>query len=103
VTLKPDIDATQIVLCADQIQSSLRQAQSHVEHLAQSLLAKVFRGELVPGEDTLATSKGCDYEPASVAGTVPGESPKGSQIKVEAFLEKLNPKGRDGGVHDANE
>jgi hypothetical protein len=95
VTLKPDIDATQIVLCAHQIQSSLRQAQSHVEHLAQSLLAKVFRGERVPAKET---SKGCDYEPASVAGTVPGEIPKGSQIKVEAFLEKLNPKGRDGEV-----
>lgn len=95
MTLKPEIDATQIVLCADQIQSSLRQAQSHVECLTQSLVAKAFRGESVPAKET---SKGCDYEPASVAGTVPRESPKGSRIKVEAFLEKPNPKGRHGEV-----
>jgi len=33
---------------ADQIESRLKQAQSHVDHLTQSILAKAFRGELVP-------------------------------------------------------
>ena len=33
---------------ADQIESRLKQAQAHVDHLTQSLLAKAFRGELVP-------------------------------------------------------
>jgi type I restriction enzyme S subunit len=33
---------------ADQIESRLKQAQAHVDRLTQSLLAKAFRGELVP-------------------------------------------------------
>ncbi|MFM9966271.1 MAG: hypothetical protein ACKV2Q_34275 [Planctomycetaceae bacterium] len=50
---------------ADQIESRLRQAQAHVDRLTQSLLAKAFRGELVPTEHTLATADGRDYESAS--------------------------------------
>jgi tRNA U34 5-methylaminomethyl-2-thiouridine-forming methyltransferase MnmC len=34
--------------------------------LAQAVLAKVFRGELVPTEAELARAEGRDYEPASV-------------------------------------
>jgi type I restriction enzyme S subunit len=33
---------------ADQIESRLKQAQAHVDRLTQSILAKAFRGELVP-------------------------------------------------------
>lgn len=50
---------------ADQIESRLRQAQAHVDRLTQSLLAKAFRGELVPTEHTLAEQQHRDYEPAS--------------------------------------
>lgn len=50
---------------ADLIESRLRQAQAHVDRLTQSLLAKAFRGELVPTEHTLATAEGREYEPAS--------------------------------------
>jgi type I restriction enzyme S subunit len=50
---------------ADQIEARLRQAQAHVDRLTQSLLAKAFRGELVPTEHTLATAAGRDYEPTS--------------------------------------
>ncbi len=50
---------------ADQIEARLRQAQAHVDRLTQSLLAKAFRGELVPTEHTLATAQGRTYEPAS--------------------------------------
>ncbi len=39
---------------ADQIESRLQKAQSHVDRLAQSILAKAFRGELVPTEAVLA-------------------------------------------------
>ena len=51
---------------ADQIEARLRQAQAHVDRLTQSLLAKAFRGELVPTEHTLAEQQHRDYEPASV-------------------------------------
>lgn len=50
---------------ADQIEARLRQAQAHVDRLTQSLLAKAFRGELVPTEHALATREARPYEPAS--------------------------------------
>ncbi|MEQ1902705.1 MAG: restriction endonuclease subunit S [Pirellulaceae bacterium] len=50
---------------ADQIEARLRQAQAHIDRLTQSLLAKAFRGELVPTEHALATAEGRDYESAS--------------------------------------
>ena len=50
---------------ADQIEARLRQAQAHVDRLTQSLLAKAFRGELVPTEHALATREARTYEPAS--------------------------------------
>ncbi len=50
---------------ADQIESRLRLAAQHVDRLTQSLLAKAFRGELVPNEATLARRQSRPYEPAS--------------------------------------
>ena len=50
---------------ADQIEARLRPAQAHVNRLTQSLLAKAFRGELVPTEHALATREARPYEPAS--------------------------------------
>ena len=50
---------------ADQIEARLRPAQAHVNRLTQSLLAKAFRGELVPTVHALATAQGRDYEPSS--------------------------------------
>ncbi|MBC7822075.1 MAG: restriction endonuclease subunit S, partial [Planctomycetaceae bacterium] len=50
---------------ADQIEARLRQAQAHVDRLTQSLLAKAFRGELVPTEHTLAEREHRSYEPAA--------------------------------------
>ncbi|MBC7819649.1 MAG: restriction endonuclease subunit S, partial [Planctomycetaceae bacterium] len=50
---------------ADQIEARLRQAQAHIDRLTQSLLAKAFRGELVPTEHALAEREHRDYEPAS--------------------------------------
>ena len=37
-----------------------------MDKLQQSILAKAFRGELVPTEAELARREGRDYEPASV-------------------------------------
>jgi type I restriction enzyme, S subunit len=59
---------------ADHIESRLVTAQTTLERLVPSLLAKAFRGELVPTEASLAQQQGRDYEPAS------------------ALLERLHPR-----------
>ncbi|MEK6407472.1 MAG: restriction endonuclease subunit S [Acidobacteriota bacterium] len=51
---------------ADQIEGRYQKAQREVDKLTQSILAKAFRGELVPTEAELARREGRDYEPASV-------------------------------------
>ncbi len=51
---------------AAQIEARLKQAQTHIDRLTQSILAKAFRGELVPTEAELARRDGRNYEPASV-------------------------------------
>ena len=51
---------------ADAIEERVATATSRAEKLAQSILAKAFRGELVPTESELARSEGRDYESASV-------------------------------------
>ena len=50
---------------ADQIEARLTETQSHVDRLTQSLLAKAFRGELVPTEHALAERDGREYESAA--------------------------------------
>jgi type I restriction enzyme, S subunit len=50
---------------ADQIEARLSKAQAQVDRLTQSILAKAFRGELVPTEAELARLEGRDYESAS--------------------------------------
>ncbi|MBM4088333.1 MAG: hypothetical protein FJ276_02725 [Planctomycetes bacterium] len=50
---------------ADQIGARLEQAQAHVDRLTQSLLAKAFRGELVPTEAELARREERSHESAS--------------------------------------
>jgi type I restriction enzyme S subunit len=51
---------------ADQIEARYQRAKPLVDKLPQSILAKAFRGELVPTEAELARREGRDYEPASV-------------------------------------
>ena len=41
-------------------------ATARVEKITQAILAKAFRGELVPTEAELARAEGRDFEPASV-------------------------------------
>ncbi|MCB9924380.1 MAG: restriction endonuclease subunit S [Planctomycetaceae bacterium] len=77
---------------ADQIESRLRQAQAHVDRLTQSLLAKAFRGELVPTEHTLATAAGRDYEPASeLLARIRAERDNGAPEKPKANRRKRTP------------
>lgn len=48
----------QLFAFADQLESKVQRAKSHIDHLSQSILAKAFRGELVPQDP--------NDEPASV-------------------------------------
>ena len=49
---------------ADNIEKRLAAATAQAEKLIQAILAKAFRGELVPAEAELAHREGCFYEPA---------------------------------------
>lgn len=51
---------------ADAIEQRVETARAKVEKTTQSILAKAFRGRLVPTEAELARQEGRDYEPASV-------------------------------------
>jgi len=51
---------------ADKIEANVRAATVRAERLPQAILARAFRGELVPTEAELAAKEGRDYEPASV-------------------------------------
>jgi type I restriction enzyme S subunit len=51
---------------ADAIEKRVAMATSSAERLTQSILAKAFRGELVPTEAELARREDREYEPASV-------------------------------------
>lgn len=51
---------------AGSIERRVALAAEQNESLTQSILAKAFRGELVPTEAELARREGRDYEPASV-------------------------------------
>ncbi|MEP7217964.1 MAG: restriction endonuclease subunit S [Bacteroidota bacterium] len=51
---------------ADRIESRVAVATERAGKLTQSILARAFRGELVPTEAELARREGRDYEPASV-------------------------------------
>lgn len=49
---------------ADRLQSRYEKATRHTDKLTQSILAKAFRGELVPTEAALARKEGRSYETA---------------------------------------
>lgn len=51
---------------AERVEQQVVRAASQAERLTQSILAKAFRGELVPTEAELAAKDGREYEPASV-------------------------------------
>ena len=51
---------------ADAIEARVAAATARAEKITQAILAKAFRGELVPTAAELARQEGRDYEPASV-------------------------------------
>lgn len=70
--LPPNVEQSEIVrrvealfALADKIESRVQAATARVEKITQAILAKAFRGELVPTEAELARQEGRDYEPAS--------------------------------------
>jgi type I restriction enzyme S subunit len=58
--------AEAIFKLADQIEKRVVDATARAEKLTQAILAKAFRGELVPTEAELARHEGRSYEPAPV-------------------------------------
>jgi type I restriction enzyme S subunit len=50
---------------ADKIEARVQAATARVEKITQAILAKAFRGELVPTEAELARDESRPYEPAS--------------------------------------
>jgi type I restriction enzyme S subunit len=55
-----------LFMLADAIEKRVGAATLRAERLTQAILAKAFRGELVPTEAELARREGREYEPASV-------------------------------------
>ncbi len=70
---------------ADGIEAKLAAARKRVDALTQAVLAKAFRGELVPTEAGLARAEGRSYEPASaLLGRVRAErdaTPKPARLR----------------------
>ena len=70
----PPITEQQEIVCrveslfklADTIEKHVEAARLRADKLTQSMLAKAFRGELVPTEAELARQEGRSYEPASI-------------------------------------
>lgn len=62
------------------IEKRVASATRRAEKLTQAILAKAFRGELVPTEADLARAEGRDYEPASaLLERIRAERANGSQ------------------------
>jgi len=55
-----------LLQAAASIEERVSAATARADKLTQSILAKAFRGELVPTEAELARREGREYEPASV-------------------------------------
>jgi type I restriction enzyme S subunit len=54
-----------LFMLADAIEARVAAATARADKITQAILAKAFRGELVPTEAELARHEGRDYEPAS--------------------------------------
>ena len=65
-TGKPASNALGLFTLVDKIEARVKSATVRVEKSTQAILAKAFRGELVPTEAELARQEGRDYEPAAV-------------------------------------
>ena len=88
---------------ADKIEGRVEAATQRVEKITQAILAKAFRGELVPTEAELALQEGRDYEPAAVLlerirARAADEKPKTGRrgMKSKKPSPRPSPRGRGG-------
>ena len=84
IAVPPRLEQSEIVrrvhalfALADEIERGIAAASARSERMTQAVLARAFRGELVPTEAELSRKEGREYEPASlllerVRGTSPG-------------------------------
>ena len=98
LALPPSDEQVKIVLrvrhllsFADRIEARVATARKRVEALTQSILAKAFRGELVPTEAEVAEAEGREYETASmllervkanVNGSAPRKTPRAARRRA---------------------
>jgi type I restriction enzyme S subunit len=75
-----------LLALADMIEKQVAAATGRADRLPPSILAKAFRGELVPTEAELAHQEGRSYEPASVL-----------LERIRSFREDANAGSRHGG------
>jgi type I restriction enzyme S subunit len=77
---------------ADVIEARLADARRMADRLAQAVLAKAFRGELVPTEAELARRDGRTYEPAAdLLARVRAERPQAATKPARARRSKADP------------
>ena len=67
---------------ADRIEQRVTMGKERADRLTQTILAKAFRGELVPTEAELARREGREYEPAGVL-----------LVRIKAERARASPKG----------
>jgi type I restriction enzyme S subunit len=80
---------------ADTIEKRVGAATKRAEKLTQAILAKAFRGELVPTEAELARREGRDYEPASVLlARIKAERERSTQMGDGMGVRRRRRKGR---------
>src|SRR5262245_59618292 len=77
---------------ADAMEKRLSLATQRADKLTQSILAKAFRGELVPTEAELARQEGRDYEPASKLLERIRAEPERADGKTRAKPDRRTPK-----------
>jgi len=78
---------------ADALDERINAAAGRADKLTQSILAKAFRGELVPTEAELARREGREYEPASVLlERIKKERNSGTPSKATRHRMRLNGK-----------
>lgn len=79
----------QLFALADQIEARFIKAQAQVDRLTQSVLAKAFRGELVPTEAELARRENRSYETAAeLLARIQSDREKGNETKKPSSQRK---------------
>jgi type I restriction enzyme S subunit len=100
IAIPPLAEQTEIVrrvdalfVLADKIEARAAAATARVEKITQAILAKAFRGELVPTEAELARQESRSYEPAStLLARIRGEREGETKSNGSATATKRRPR-----------